>query len=236
MLNIGRRRAVVALLCCSSVAFAFQAPRLARRPAARPPARAAPRTRARGQAQLTGDCIVLWTYAVNQFVLDTFFASVAEETLLFEPDRMAVFASPTIGASILSITCGARPPISSALARARGVLSALPPPFRPYARFVAVAILQDAYAIARTRRDVSDAVYVAARSSTTALAIIVVELAVIGAVLGLDVAPDYAGFASGTVPIPATWRPSSLYAGSCRSDRRRSARSPAPGHLLRSLG
>ena len=209
MLNIGRRRAVVALLCCSSVAFAFQAPRpIARRPAARPFS-PAPRRATRvleDKLALTGDCIVLWTYAVNQFVLDTFFASVAEETPLFEPDRMAVFASPAIGASILSITCGARPPISSALARARGVLSALPPPFRPYARFVAVAILQDAYAIARTRRDVSDAVYVAARSSTTALAIIVVELAVIGAVLGLDVAPDDVGFASGMVPILATWR------------------------------
>ena len=209
MLNIGRRRAVVALLCCSSVAFAVQAPRpIARRPAARPFS-PAPRRATReleDKLALTGDCIVLWTYAVNQFVLDTFFASVAEETPLFEPDRMAVFASPAIGASILSITCGARPPISSALARARGVLSALPPPFRPYARFVAVAILQDAYAIARTRRDVSDAVYVAARSSTTALAIIVVELAVIGAVLGLDVAPDDVGFASGMVPILATWR------------------------------
>ena len=209
MLNIGRRRAVVALLCCSSAAFAFQAPRpIARRPAARPFS-PAPRRATReleDKLALTGDCIVLWTYAVNQFVLDTFFASVAEETPLFEPDRMAVFASPAIGASILSITCGARPPISSALARARGVLSALPPPFRPYARFVAVAILQDAYAIARTRRDVSDAVYVAARSSTTALAIIVVELAVIGAVLGLDVAPDDVGFASGMVPILATWR------------------------------
>ena len=209
MLNIGRRRAVVALLCCSSAAFAFQAPRpIARRPAARPFS-PAPRRATReleDKLALTGDCIVLWTYAVNQFVLDTFFASVAEETPLFEPDRMAVFASPAIGASILSITCGARPPISSALARARGVLSALPPPFRPYARFVAVAILQDAYAIARTRRDVSDAVYVAARSSTTALAIIVVELAVIGAVIGLDVAPDDVGFASGMVPILATWR------------------------------
>ena len=209
MLNIGRRRAVVALLCCSSAAFAFQAPRpIARRPAARPFS-PAPRRATReleDKLALTGDCIVLWTYAVNQFVLDTFFASVAEETPLFEPDRMAVFASPAIGASILSITCGARPPISSALARARGVLRALPPPFRPYARFVAVAILQDAYAIARTRRDVSDAVYVAARSSTTALAIIVVELAVIGAVLGLDVAPDDVGFASGMVPILATWR------------------------------
>ena len=210
MLNVGRRRTLIALLCCSGAAIAFQAPRpIARRPAARPFS-PAPRRATReleDKLALTGDCIVLWTYAVNQFVLDTFFASVAEETPLFEPDRMAVFASPAIGASILSITCGARS-VSSARSRsplARRVLRALPP-LLPPARFVAVAILQDAYAIARTRRDVSDAVYVAARSSTTALAIIVVELAVIGAVLGLDVAPDDVGFASGMVPILATWR------------------------------
>ena len=80
---VGRRRTLIALLCCSGAATAFQAPRpIARGPAARPFS-AAPRHATReleDKLALTGDCIVLWTYAVNQFVLDTFFASVAEET------------------------------------------------------------------------------------------------------------------------------------------------------------
>ena len=59
-----------------------------------------------------------------------------------------------------------------------------------------------------TWSSVNGAILVAAQSGATgtALAIICAELVLIGAVLGKSVAPDDIGFASGMVPILATWR------------------------------